>query len=152
MSNGLTLRPSEIEDCAELALTLRAADRKELAMGGARSPYDALLRGYLQSDSPMSIVAPDGSVVAMWGAAPISPNLGSPWMLGADGLTKHRWQFLREGRAHMETLHETYPFLYNEVWEGNTLHINWLKWLGFTVSEAPVNRPHFLPFWRTKNV
>ena len=149
MRDSLTVRPSQVEDCAELALTLRDADLKEIALAGASSPYEALMRGYVNSEDPQTIMAPDGSVAAMWGVVRLSPGLGSPWMLGSDSLEKHKWQFLREGKEHVAKLHADFPYLYNEVWEGNTLHIRWLKWMGFTVSEAPAHRPRFLPFWKS---
>lgn len=148
MSN-LIVRPATVDDCAELALTMRQADRTELALGGSRGPYDALMRGFVMSEAPNAVEAPDGSVVALGGVVRLTPGMGSPWMLGADALEDIKWPFLRECKARLMELHSAYPSLYNEVWEGNTLHIRWLKWLGFTVSEVPAHRPHFLPFWKT---
>lgn len=143
-------RLASVDDCAELALTLREADRIELAMGGSSGAYEALVRGVAMSEDPQAIINPQGEVVGIVGVVPMGPFSGSPWMLAADGLEDIKWRFLRECRTQLNALHDRYPFLHNHVWEGNTTHIRWLKWLGFTVGTA-TSRPHFLPFWRQTN-
>lgn len=144
-------RTATIDDCAELALTMREADRIELAMGGASSPYGSLVRGVATSEDAQAIVNQRGEVVAILGLVPMGPRMASPWMLAADGLEDIKWPFLRECRARLADIHLRYEFLHNHVWEGNTAHIRWLKWLGFTVGGATA-RPHFLPFWKQHNV
>ena len=145
----LTLRPATPEDCAELAVTMREADRTELALGGSPSPYDSLMRGIVRSDNPTAVVGPHGDVVAIGGCVELAPLVGSPWLLASDGLLDIKRDFLRDCRPQLIRLHGDFPTLYNEVWEGNTVHIRWLRWLGFTVSATAGARPHFLPFWRT---
>lgn len=148
MSN-LILRPSIPEDAAELALTMRQADRTEIALAGSASPYDSLMRGIVNSVDPTTVIGPQGDVVAMGGCVQLAPNLGCPWLLASDGLLEIKRDFLRDCRPQLIKLHGTFPTLYNEVWDGNTLHIRWLRWLGFTVADTHGTRPHFLPFWRT---
>jgi hypothetical protein len=143
-------RTATVDDCAELALTMREADRIELAMGGSSGPYASLVRGVATSENPLAVINPQGEVVAILGVVPMGDLMGSPWMLAADGLEAIKWPFLRECRAHLAEMHNRYPFLHNHVWEGNTTHIRWLKWLGFTVGDVPA-RPHFLPFWKQTN-
>ena len=148
MSN-LTLRTATPDDAAELALTLREADRTEIALAGSPSPYDSLMRGIVRSENPTAVVGPHGDVVAIGGCVALAPRLGSPWLLASDGLLDIKRSFLKDCRPQLMRLHGDFPTLYNEVWEGNTVHIRWLKWLGFTVAETYGTRPHFLPFWRT---
>lgn len=145
----LTLRPATPEDCAELALTMREADRIELALGGSPSPYDSLMRGIVRSDNATAVIGPQGDVVAIGGCAVLAPTVGCPWLLASDGLMAVKRSFLRDCRPQLMRLHGDFPTLYNEVWAGNTVHIRWLRWLGFTVADQPGTRPHFLPFWRT---
>ena len=142
-------RPSTPEDCAELAVTRRDADRTELAVGTGSPPYDALMRGVVYSRAPQTIVGSNGGIVAIFGVVPMGNRVGSPWMLASDALSDISLPFLRASRGAVAEMHRDFDYLHNEVWEGNHLHIKWLKWLGFTVSPAPISRPHFLPFWRT---
>lgn len=145
-------RPAQVDDCAELAANLRQADLTELSLGHSPTPYDALMRGFAFSDEPISVIDSQGAVVAMMGVVPLGPGVGGPWMLASDGLEKIKWPFLRECKARLLEIHKRYPFLHNQVWQGNTVHIRWLKWLGFTVSPVPVDRPLFLPFWKLQHV
>lgn len=151
MSN-LILRPATPDDCAELALTMRQADRTEIALGGASSAYDALMRGVVNSATPQALVNAVGEVIGIGGVVQLAPDLGSPWLLASDGLVAVKWPFLRECRGRLMEVHAAFPRLYNTVWEGNHVHIRWLKWLGFTVGEASSHRPHFLPFWKNNHV
>lgn len=146
--SDLITRPATVDDCAELALTMRRADQVEIALGGSSSPYAALMQGFAYSDAPVAVIGPQGEVAAMGGVVAITPFLGSPWMLAADSLEDLKWPFLRECKRRLQSLHGQFPALYNQVWEGNTVHIRWLQWLGFTVSETPLDRPNFLPFWK----
>ena len=147
----LNLRAATPEDCAELALTMRQADRTELLVGGSPSPYDSLMRGIVRSDEAVTIVGASGEVLAIGGCVQLAPRMGCPWLLASDGLMAAKRDFLRDCRPQLQRLNAAYPTLYNEVWEGNTVHIRWLQWLGFTVADQPGARPHFLPFWRTNN-
>lgn len=145
----LTLRPSIHEDAAELALSMRQADRTEIALAGSSGPYDSLMRGIVNSVNPTTILGPQGAVVAIGGCVQLAPQLGCPWLLASDGLLEIKRDFLRDCKPELIKLHGAFPTLYNEVWEGNTLHIRWLRWLGFNVADHHGTRPHFLPFWRT---
>lgn len=127
---------------------MRQEDLIEIALGGSPGPYDSLMRGLAYSEDCLSVIGEHGEVVAMYGVVRISPTMGSPWMLGSDALLGIKWVFLRECRRHLQAIHRQYPSLHNHVWEGNSVHIRWLRWLGFTVGGAPSNRPNFLPFWK----
>lgn len=146
--SSLNIRPATVDDCAELSLNLRQADLTEIALGGSTGPYDALMRGLVSSEDAVVILGPLGDVVAMGGVVRITPTLGSPWLLGSEGLVLLKWPFLKECRSQLLALHQKYPLLHNQVWEGNRVHIRWLKWLGFTVGDHSTTRPHFLPFWK----
>lgn len=74
--------------------------------------------------------------------------IGVPWMLASPTLSRIRKTFLRECRQYVEDMLLRYGHLENYVWAGNTVHIQWLKWLGFTIEPA---KPHGIdsqPFHR----
>lgn len=146
------VRPAHVDDCAELAVTMREADMKEVALAGSTSPYASLMRGFANSDSPQTVIGRHGEVVAIFGVVALAPGMGSPWMLASDSLEEIKKPFLRECRSYLDAMHARFPLLFNQVWEGNTVHIRWLKWLGFTVNPVPTNQPNFLPFWRHHHV
>ncbi|MCA0324045.1 MAG: hypothetical protein LCH89_00355 [Proteobacteria bacterium] len=140
------------DDAAELAVTMRDADLRELALGSHSGPYDALMRGLVYSAEARAVVTAEGEVAAIYGVVPQGHGRGSPWLLGADCIQDIAVPFLRGSRSVVAEMHLKYPLLHHQVWEGNTLHVRWLRWLGFTVEPSPTTRPNFLNFWRTNHV
>jgi hypothetical protein len=70
--------------------------------------------------------------IAIFGVATIAPSVGSVWLLGSKGIVDVQREFLRHSKFWVDQLQEGYDVICNCVYEGNTVHIKWLKWLGFT--------------------
>lgn len=71
----------------------------------------------------------------MWGVTPQADDVGMAWLLGTEGLVKDRatrMQFLREVKAQVAQVMRTYRVLWNCVDARNTVHIRWIRWMGFT--------------------
>jgi len=67
----------------------------------------------------------------MFGVSGTKGDTGFPWMLASDALSSIRKSFLRESKDYVERMHEDYPKLTNFAWSKNTVHLQWLQWLGF---------------------
>ncbi len=93
-------------------------------------PLDAMVSGFIYSDNPRTVLVGD-TPVAMFGSGEVEPGVGAVWLLGTDGIHDISRQFLRESKHWLEQLHDNYEMLFNYVDERNTVHIKWLKWLGF---------------------
>lgn len=138
-------RPATREDVAALAPTLRTQDCAEVAALGF-TPELALEASFENSSQCYSIVDATNTVVAMFGVGKsvymsdlIGEPVGAIWMLGAPGLQKIRYQFLRECHPWMETLHRDFRVLWNWADARNALHLRWLEWLGFKIiGTAPI--------------
>jgi len=132
-------RPAIASDIPGLAATLRSQDCAEVRALG-HDPESALRLSFEGSSQVYSIVDGANTVVAMFGVG-LSPymseQIGEPvgaiWMLGAPGLHKIRFQFLRECQSWMETMHRDYRVLWNWADARNALHLRWLEWLGFKI-------------------
>lgn len=86
----------------------------------------------------------------MFGCVPVDETSGSVWLLGSDDLTQPplRKQFLAEGRVWLNQLHAFRPLLFNFVDARNTVHIRWLRWMGFTFLRLhPEYGVERRPFW-----
>jgi hypothetical protein len=145
----LTTRPSKLQDAVELAPHLRPEDLAEINANTGRTAVDTLSNGYLLSEPCFSVVNEEGTVVAMFGAVPVSdsPGVGLVWLLASPELVRRGRQFLRESKAWIEKLHQTYPILWNFVDSRNTTHIRWLKWIGVNfVAEHPEYGVAKIPF------
>lgn len=135
------VRPACLEDAAALAPKLRVADRQEIDARSGRPPEEVLRDGVSRGRS-FALELSSGEVGALFGVGPTEePRLGCVWLLGSDALLSIKTTFLRHSREWVDELSKGYDLLGNHVDARNTVHINWLRWLGFRfLSRAPIGR------------
>lgn len=123
------------EDVAELAVSVREPDRKEIWRSSATSPEAALRRALKVSDVVWT-GRYDGDLVCMFGVAPVSiiTGVGSPWMVGTDLIEKHARPFLRANKTYIGHMLRKYPTLMNYADTENVVAVRWLEWLGFEMN------------------
>lgn len=141
------IREASREDCIALSKNLRKADLDEIFHAGRLLPEQELLLGYRTSTKTWSVVW-EGEVIAVFGVGGIPGVIGFPWMLASPSLGKMRKSFLKGCRDVIKGMLKMYPLLENQVWAGNTVHIQWLKWLGFTIEPASPHDISGQPFHR----
>ena len=128
------MRPATEADLLPILSDLRDADRAEIkAFTGC--PAEFICPSVFQvSDRVWTLVARNGDLVGMVGTHSVvgAPDFGCVWMFASNKITKHRMEFLRASKGALSEIHKLYPALTNYVDARNTLHINWLRWLGFT--------------------
>ncbi len=126
------VRPSLEKDAYELAPRLRKADRDEIDAASGDNPLQALIRGYEYSYQPFTILVND-KVAGMFGAVPLDQQfvVGAVWLLGSDDIFNVRMPFARQSRLWVDVVHKPFNVLTNWVDERNSVHIRWLKWIGF---------------------
>lgn len=130
-SVNLYVQPAELEHCLYIAQNMREADRQEVSALSGKDPLDAMIVGYKYSDMPFTIMA-DDKPAAMFGAGPVQPDVGAVWLLGTDLILQNTTRFLRESRFWLDQVSKPYGLMCNFVDARNTVHIRWIKWLGFT--------------------
>ena len=122
---------SEI-DCIYLSENLRKEDIQEIQAVTGLPPLLSLLTGLKLSSVPLVICNADCKPVAMLGVVP-NGLIGFIWMVGTDDLKKISLSFLRNSKDVCDVLKGKHQILHNYVDKRNKLHINWLKWMGFTI-------------------
>jgi hypothetical protein len=154
-------RPTVPADIPVVAKNMRAADVAEVQAGSGSTPQEALLYCYMMGRPCETIAAADGEPVAMWGVVPDGayPEAGRVWLLGTDRLVVDstvRVRFLRHAKREVERMGRMYDVLWNYVDARNQVHINWLKWMGFTfIAERPnygAEGRSFLEFCKVSHV
>lgn len=114
---------------------LRQADLDEItALVGEDGVFDAVTTSARCSARAWSLVN-DEEVLAVFGVAPADltdPVVGMPWMVGTDGVARHRRAFMRLCKVYIPRMLECYPRLVNLVDARNSRAIAWLKHAGFT--------------------
>lgn len=158
MSNAASLSNAEAKpfirslqkgDVAELARTMRWEDAEEIRLSSDGTTLSALVTG--TTGSPCSVIEWQGRVVAIFGISGLKGSYGIPWMLGTDDIKRIRKSLLRNCREVVQGYLKDYPYLTNACWSKNTVHIDWLKWLGFTFQGEDIRKGEvFLHFHQGK--
>ena len=125
------LRLATEQDCIRLASNLRKDDIQEIKAVTGEMPLLSLIVGLRNSDVPLVICNQKDEVVAMLGVIP-QGLLGAIWMVGTEDLKRISLSFVRNCKDVCNVMKNNYQLLYNYVDARNTLHINWLRWMGFT--------------------
>ena len=137
------ITPAKESDPEELGPRLRKADKDEIyALAGIEPTLGLQIsmecsdRCYtvrdLDNDTPFSMFGTSPNEGAMTTTAAV-------WFLGSDDLfKKNKVSFLRNSAFWVVKLFSDYNILHNLVDARNTVHIRWLKWLGFTfIADVP---------------
>jgi len=117
-----------------IAANMRDEDSKEVWASSSKTPIQALTDGW-NSSHFVTVVTVNHIPCVMMGLVKrdVLSGHGVPWLLGTTGALKHRRQFLKLSPPVIQQMLDVCPMLYNWVHVENTLSIEWLKWLGFTL-------------------
>jgi hypothetical protein len=120
-------------DASILVPILRTADWQEMLAISTGDLVTRLREGAEHSVPSCTILDNHGVVAGMFGVVPHG-DFGQIWMVGADTLTRPPLsrQFIRECRTHLSVMERPFLAVGNKIDERNTLHIRWLRWLGFS--------------------
>ena len=145
-------RKSIPKDILAVADNMREEDVAECKAQSGSNPRESLFFCYFHSNPCRTIVSRHGNPIGMYGVVPEGLKWkGWIWMLGCQSMfddISDKLAFLRQSKEELPKLLKQYPLLFNVVDARNTVHIHWLKWMGFTFinkhSEwGPENRPFY---------
>lgn len=134
------------DDVVQMAPRLRQADKDEVWASGGYLPEDALRASYRASQPCFAFRGPAGPQ-ALFGVAPMYENVGAIWLLGTDAIDTTPITFLRWSRRFLPFLIEPYDMVCNLVHTRNTVHIKWLRWLGFCFIREVKHGPEHQSFY-----
>ena len=130
-------------DTAALAArTLRPQDLLEIAAYSEKNPIDVVMSSYEGSRDTWVGLADDVPIClfGVWSPSLLT-TVGHPWMYGSRLMKGHERAFLRRCRPVVAAMASRYGELRNWVDVRNTPAIQWLRWLGFEVSDEIVRFP-----------
>lgn len=133
-------RPHEI---AYVAQNLREADRREACR---ITNSDSAVRAVRDSvaNSRFTLVGLESGTtpVAIAGVSHSDayPHAGCPWLVGTDRISEKPVQFLRKARSVLAQMFEIsgYEIFYNVVDAENDVHQQWLRWVGASFADDPI--------------
>lgn len=141
---------AKVFDLLELADGLRPLDYDEIVATAGYDVWGTLERSLDLSDDPVSVKAPNGALIAVFGLAPASllGDTAAPWLLGTGLMTTYAKEILHHARRYIAFARERYPFLVNYVDARNEPSIRWLERIGFKIDPPAPYGVAGLPFHR----
>lgn len=137
------------EHIEPIAANMRAADALEIWLASHSMPRQAMQEGFRMSIKAWTIIE-DDAPIGMFGVSSVSilGNIGTPWLLGTDGMLKIKRQFVHESRQYVQEMLSIYPVLVNFVHIGNLPSLRWLRWMGFDFDGPMIAGPENAEFFR----
>lgn len=134
--SGVSFAPVGPGDIEHVAANIREADRIEVYESSRREVLQALTQSTERSERT-AVVQWDGEPVAVFGVGRLSltSDVGVPWMLGTDVLTKNAKHLLPYAPPMVSKMMQGHGVLRNLVHDDNKASIRWLRSMGFRMSE-----------------
>ena len=129
-------RPTKIDDVSYVSVNMRKEDAAECFAYSGTSPVESLFECYFLSKPCMTMISRHGRPMGMWGVNRVCDTSGRVWMLGCKDMlddSRDKREFLRQSRIELKKLHKHFPVLFNYIDARNTVHLRWLKFMGFTI-------------------
>ena len=135
------------EDVRWMAPRLRQAHKDEVMASGGRTAEEALKESFEASEPCFAAINSQAEPVALFGTCPLTDNVGAIWLLGTNSIDDEPISFLRWSKKFLPFVLEPYDLVCNFVDARNTVHIKWLRWLGFSFLRRVNRGPYQLPFY-----
>lgn len=135
---------SVLEDAVSISKELRPADQKEIiATRGYPAFLDAMVDGFYASKQPLTLHV-NGKPSAMFGIVPCNEEKTCRiWLLATSEIEEVPMYFLRNSKYWFNKITEGYDFIFNLAHRDNELHLKWLRWMGFDISD-PTDESEFV--------
>ena len=154
-NSGVEVRPATQADALQVARELRVEDVIELrALFGQDADLTLVLQRHVMEADLAFTVTKNDCPVAIFGTKQIMPNVSSIGLLSSPAIKDIKYTLCRHSRHWVDQLHHNNDLLLNVVHCDNTVHIQWLRWLGFTfvnkMKEMGANGEDFYEFCKLK--
>lgn len=129
------IRKARLEDLGHLAANIRPEDAAEIKAHIGMGVPAALSMCWSYGDPFVGVSPRTGNPVAIFGVVPSEelPGAGICWMVGTTELPSVAVSFIKATRHILPVLHKDYDLIYNYLDARNTLHLQWVKRMGFKV-------------------
>ena len=122
------------ESLKYIADHMRDQDVAEVWASSRVRPLEALTTSVAMSDKHAIAYANSVPTVVMGLVmSDLLSGIGVPWMLGTDGVVKHKREFIKRTGPIVDEMMAQCTLLCNHVHSKNTVSIMWLHRLGFSI-------------------
>lgn len=137
--SGQSIVDADISHIKYLQDNLRDTDVRECLIHGA-TPFRAFMSAFREKNAETYTVLLDDKPAMMFGVVPVYEHIVAKiWALGTYDINDHSYKFLYWSKKVVEYFQHKHYQLENVVPVDHVQTIYWLKFLGFTILEEPVN-------------
>ena len=123
------IKPATVELALRTSPFLRWQDQRELERGGSH-PILGLVMSVEVSEEPIVFYTPKGEIAGFAGVSREDQHSGVVWMLCTPAVETIPILFCKEAKAWLDS-QKSYQILHNVADPTNSLHMKFLKHLGF---------------------
>jgi hypothetical protein len=125
----LIIEPADLNVALKTAPLLRWQDKREIVSAGLH-PVFALLESIIESENPIMFSTPDQEVAGFAGISREDDMSGIVWTLTTPAVARYPLSFCKQAKEWLDQ-QTGYQILHNIADPRNTLHMRFLKHLGF---------------------
>jgi len=130
------IRSARIADASKILEICR--ERERAAYESLGETGKRFLKDLIRSSREAWTGLIDDEIVCLWGIerGSLLSDSAFIWLLTGTGVDKHPFAFVRHSQIRLADLRERYHYIHGYVQVDNETSVKWLKWLGFTLSDA----------------
>lgn len=134
------IRKATPADADRIAPLLRVKDRREVEAIAGMRPETILPRSFVVEEPGEVLFAEtvESKRPILIGGVRSTPDHGAGsaavWMVGTELLDQCSFALAREARRYVDRWSKSYHRLWNTAWEDNTVHVEWIRFLGFAIT------------------
>ena len=126
----IRILPATTELLQSFIPQIRQLDLEEVEITSGES-WEEHSKELFTYQAEAEVIMYKGKILGVLGVRKLEPpNVGLAWLLMTNHVEDNQIAFLRWSRKHLKKILSNYDFLTNLVYLKNTLHVNWLNWLG----------------------
>lgn len=129
MRSKLIIEPADIDIALRFAPFLRWQDKREIVSAGLH-PVFALIESIIVSENPIMFFTSDKEVAGFAGISREDTTSGRIWMLATPLVSQFPLSFCKQAKEWLDQ-QTGFQILHNVADPRNTLHMKFLKHLGF---------------------
>ena len=129
-NESIKLIPATVDLLKLFIPQIRPLDREEVEITSGDT-WEEHSKELFNHKEEANMIMYKGKILGVLGIRKLEPvTVGLAWMLLTPHVEEHYITFLKWSKKELNNVMKPYEFLTNLVYLKNTLHVNWLNWLG----------------------
>lgn len=137
-NHSITLGVPALCDVEFVACNLRESDRQDMGLLHPGKSARDIIMGDVEYSAFVYGLYRDGRILALFGAIPLAPGVGTPWVVGTGEVDEAPLPFARASHRLLSMLQSGFPVLDTWICSRNSKSVRWHQWCGFEFEKEKV--------------